>query len=198
MLHLAINPHLLVCPNYALPNFKAVRQLNYFSDEEPAATIQYLDHAAWNAQVTADTEAAADAKHNHLKQLAANQVEVEKELNKKWLKLLPLNDSGMPSIFPVHSPLYAFHKLELIKYGLALQAVSSVCTSCKVIPDADLSWDQFSSARTVYISKIQCTKWPTALTKQTASFLFALENHPMACITDYGKWCQGTIQDIRT
>ena len=43
-------------------------------------------------------------------------MEVEKELDKKRPKLLPLNDGGMPSILPIHSPPYAFHKLELIEY----------------------------------------------------------------------------------
>ena len=82
MPRLAIDPHLLVCPDYALPDFEAVRQLNHFPDEEPTATIQCLvviwtagnnqDHVAWNAQVATDAEAATDAECDRLEQLAAN------------------------------------------------------------------------------------------------------------------------------
>ena len=39
----------------------------------------------------------------------------------------------------------------------------------------------------MYISEIQCAKWPAALTEQMASFLFALENYLMARVADYGK-----------
>ena len=172
------------------------------------------------AQVAADAEAAADAERDHLEQVAADQAELEKELEKKRPKLPPLNPGGIPTILPVHASLYAFHKLELIKYvelyyftlegcregsesykstaddtftlarseeGLSLRMASSSRPSRKVIPDADLSWEQFSAACTIFINEIQRAKWPPALTLQMATFLFALETHPMVLVAEYGK-----------
>ncbi|ETW78728.1 hypothetical protein HETIRDRAFT_324454 [Heterobasidion irregulare TC 32-1] len=237
MPRLVVNPHLLVCSDYTSPNFEAIRQLSRFPKEDPAATAQRLvaiwtagnnqDRVAWTAQVAADTAAAVDAERDRLEQEAANKAKVEKELNKKKPKLLPLNPGGMPSILPVHAPPYAFHKLELIEYvklyyfalevchegsdsfksttddtftlahsdeGLTLRAASSSCPSCKVIPDSKLSWEQFFSACTVFMVEIQRAKWPAALTQQMAFFLFALENHPMALVLEYGKQVMLLIQ----
>ena len=230
MPRLVVDPHLLVCPDCASPEFEDVRQMSRFPEEEPAATAQRLvaiwtagnnrDRVAWTAQVAADAEAATDAERDRLEQVAADQAELEKELEKKRPKLPPLNPGGIPTVLPVHASLYMFHKLELIEYvelyyftlegcregsesykstaddtftlahseeGLSLHAASSSCPSCKVIPDADLSWEQFSTARTIFINEIQRAKWPPALTLQMATFLFALETHPMALIAEYGK-----------
>ena len=146
------------------------------------------DYMVWTMQVAANTAATADIEYKCLKQEAANKVELEKELEKKRPKLLPLNLRGMPSLLLVNAPLYAFHKLELIEYiklyyfnpeicckgfdtykstsnntftlvyfkkGLTLCTTSSAHPFHKVILDLELSWEQFSLACTVFITKMQ-------------------------------------------
>ena len=237
MPRLPFDPSLLVCPDYASPDFEETRNLTRFPDEDPAATAQRLvaiwtagntrDRQAWTAQVVADTQAAADEERDRLKQAEADRADVAKELDKKRPKLLPLNKAGMPSILPMHCSPYAFHKLELLDYvefyyftpegchegresyrsladdtftlarsddGLTLRSASTSRPSRKVIPDADLTWEQFTSARSIYIDEIQRAKWPVALTEQTVDFLFALERHPTAHILDYGKTVMLRVQ----
>ena len=126
MPRLPFDPSLLVCPNYASPDFEEIHNLTHFPDEDPAATAQCLvviwitgntrDHQAWTAQVAADAQAAADKEHDHVEQVEVDHADVEKELDKKRLKLRPLNKAGMPSTLSVHCSPYAFHKLELLNY----------------------------------------------------------------------------------
>ncbi|KAJ6622036.1 hypothetical protein B0H10DRAFT_1653070, partial [Mycena sp. CBHHK59/15] len=114
-----------------------------------------------------------------------------KEAEKKKPKLAAFNaDLHVPDYLVPRPSNFAKHKLETFEYcelcSLALQPLSAFRASKHVVHDENLTWGQFSIAKTRLLSAMEAAGWSATHRTTMAIFFYGLETHPFR-LRKYGE-----------
>lgn len=69
---------------------------------------------------------------------------------------------------------------------LTMRLTASLSVSCSITKDADLSWEDFTTSKAVFIPQLTLAQWPQQYMIMMANLFYSMEIHPMV-ITSHSK-----------